>query len=126
MQAVHPTNAPLTLRWGRLEISSVNGVEYLPFDMVVFFRAAGSYTEVHCENGMRTLVSGNIGRMERSLPSDQFFRCHRSYLVNLYHVLRLDRVDGYGALLKSELRIPVGKRRWSLLRRAMLATALHG
>lgn len=41
---------------------------------------------LHLDNG--TVISGymKMTEAEESLPSDQFFRCHQSYLVNFYFV----------------------------------------
>lgn len=46
--------------------------------------------------------------LESLLPAGQFFRCHKSYLVNFLHVLNVDAAD---ILLSNHQRIPISKHR---------------
>lgn len=106
--------------WGRLEVPGAKGVEYLTLESVAALHAEGSYTDIHCVNGAHYLVSSNIHRLERSLPPNLFFRCHRSHVINLVKVLRLDRENGYRAFLTGDIHVAVSRRCWSALREAML------
>ena len=54
---------------------------------LTFFRAEGNYVAVHYHdngNGNKKLFRNTISQVEQSLKSyPHFFRCHRSYIINL-------------------------------------------
>lgn len=55
--------------------------------------AADEYAEVHLTSGEAVLVSTRLSRWEERLP-ECFVRVHRSILVNLHHVMRIEQVGG--------------------------------
>lgn len=79
------------------------------------------YLEV-CDHELRIVQSdssllchASMGDMERLLTGKGFFRCHKSYLVNLRHV---SRITPDGVELSDHREIPVSKHR----RKAFLET----
>jgi DNA-binding LytR/AlgR family response regulator len=68
-----------------------------------WIEAEGDYVMIHTSDD-RHLVHSTMKNMERKLPSEEFARVHRSYIV------RLERVDDIGdrALLLDRKRIPIG------------------
>lgn len=54
------------------------------YDSVLFLESFGHYVEIHTTLGTYQMRAG-ISQMEMKLPN-QFFRCHRSYLINLNFV----------------------------------------
>jgi DNA-binding LytR/AlgR family response regulator len=61
----------------------------IPLDAVALLRAEGDTVIVETTDGRRFPVRGTLTGLERTLPADRFFRCHRSYIVNLYQVLEI-------------------------------------
>ena len=53
---------------------------------------------------------GKLEELELTLP-DNFFKCHRSYIVNFHHVQSYDKGD---ILLDNEESIPLSKRKYRL------------
>jgi two-component system LytT family response regulator len=62
---------------------------------IAFIRAAGNYTELHVAAGPRLLVLRPLATWETQLASAPFVRVHRSLLVNLDFVERIERGEGY-------------------------------
>ena len=76
-------------------------------DDVFYFEIRGRVIEAHGMEGVFSYY-GQIGFLENSLREKGFFRCHKSYLVNLKHV------DSYGRqelLLDNGERLGIAKRR---------------
>ena len=59
---------------------------------------------------------GKLERFERELP-EEFFRCHRSYIVNFEYVRRYDKL---GIHLSNGESIPVSKRKYTEFCKAFL------
>jgi two-component system LytT family response regulator len=62
---------------------------------IAFIRAAGNYTEVFTAGGAPLLVLRPLGLWETQLPNGTFARVHRSVLVNLDFVERIERGATY-------------------------------
>ena len=62
---------------------------------IAFIRAAGNYTELHLAGGAALLVLRPLTTWETQLAGAPFVRAHRSLLVNLDFVERIERGEGY-------------------------------
>jgi two-component system LytT family response regulator len=62
---------------------------------IAFIRAAGNYTELHTAAGPPLLVLRALATWEAQLADLPFVRVHRSVLVNLDFVERIERSAGY-------------------------------
>ena len=85
-------------------------------DDIYFFEIKGRVTEVHGTGGVFTYYQ-QIGNLENTLQGKGFFRCHKSYLINLKHVDVYNRQE---AVLDSGERIVIAKRRYEEFCRAFL------
>lgn len=84
---------------------------------IQYFENAAHYIEVHSTTG-EYRYKERISDLEERLPSAQFFRCHRSYIVNFYHVqvINQDRLQ-----LDDGTVLPVARARWEPLNIAFMA-----
>ena len=82
----------------------------IAFADIYFAKAAGNYVELHTKQGM-SLVRITMKELESSLPAQTFYRCHRSYLVNLSLSSKLVNArSGHGLLvLNNNIEVPVSK-----------------
>jgi two-component system LytT family response regulator len=62
---------------------------------IAFIRAAGNYTELHTAAGPPLMVLRPLSAWEAQLADTPFVRVHRSVLVNLDFVERIERGAGY-------------------------------
>ncbi|OAG27097.1 LytR/AlgR family response regulator transcription factor [Thermodesulfatator autotrophicus] len=84
---------------------------FLEVKEIEFFKAAGNYTELFC-NEKTYLCPLSLAKIEKFLDKNQFFRIHRSYIVNLAFIKRLLKEGSrYFLLLKSRQILPVSKRK---------------
>jgi len=67
-----------------------------------------NYSYIYLSNGSRELSSKNLAYFEDILIDKSFFRSHRSYLVNRYHIEGLTN-DHF--VLKSGSEIPISRRK---------------
>ena len=63
---------------------------------------------------MRTLAypcvfSRDLANIAKTLKNAMFFKCHRSYLINLKYVEELVKDDGDYLLMSNQKRIPISK-----------------
>ncbi len=86
-------------------------------DDIFYFEIRGRMIDVHGISGVFSYY-GQIGSLEKELEGKGFFRCHKSYLINLKYV------DGYNrqeAVMENGERIVIAKRRYNEFCQEMLA-----
>lgn len=74
-------------------------------DDIVYIMSDADYTEIHLENN-KHLSSETLRFWEQSLPSQQFSRVHKSYIVNTDKVMK---VSGNQIYLENKKIIPIGR-----------------
>jgi two-component system LytT family response regulator len=84
---------------------------------VQYLEAADDYVKVHTGEGY-FLKNKTMGHFEKALDAQQFVRCHRSYMVNVQQITRIDpyEKDGHIAILKTGIKVPVSKTGYVKLR----------
>jgi len=57
------------------------------------------------------MSSRNLGEYTPILDNRFFFRIHHSYIINVRHVVKISKKDGYFCELSNGTIVPVAKRR---------------
>lgn len=71
---------------------------------ILYIEGLKNYVQFNCKNEKITTLQ-NMKTLENELPSTTFFRIHRSFIINIDHV---SKIDGNVVYLKEE-RIPIGQ-----------------
>lgn len=87
--------APPPKTISRLAVKSGGRVVFLKVDEIDWIEAEGNYLDLHAGKESH-LLRGRLSELERKLKPEQFFRIHRSTIVNL------DRVKEFQPLFKGE------------------------
>jgi two-component system, LytTR family, response regulator len=92
-------------------VSSIDKIEIIKFTEVLYCKADGKYTEIFLQNGTKIVSSKNIGEYQQLFPSHYFFRIHNSTLINVHHIVRINKKDGLYCELNNGHDLPVAKRK---------------
>jgi two-component system LytT family response regulator len=69
----------------KLAVSHLDGYDFISVDNIIVAKAEGNYTRIYTHS-KEILTSRTLGEFESLLPQSQFFRTHKSYLINLAHL----------------------------------------
>jgi len=94
----------------RVVVKLAGKIRIIPIDDIHYLEAADDYVKIHTKDGS-FLKNKTMGHFETILNKNQFVRTHRSYMVNITEITRIDpyEKDNHLAILKSGGRIPVSK-----------------
>ena len=94
----------------RVVVKLAGKIRIIPIDDIHFLEAADDYVKIHTKDGS-FLKNKTMGHFETVLNKNQFVRTHRSYMVNVSEITRIDpyEKDNHLAILKSGGRVPVSK-----------------
>lgn len=77
-----------------LPIKTNNCILFIDFAEVIWVKAARKYSFV-CIKGHQDAIQTifSFSTMEEMLPTSYFFKCHRSCIINLMHLKKLDKYN---------------------------------
>mgnify|MGYP001018656034 FL=1 len=93
------------------------GIKIIPLNSVSYLAAEDDYVMIYYNEG-KALKPKTMKYYEEHLPPSLFIRVHRSYIVNVEQISRLEPYskDNYVAILKSGEKIPVSRAGYKILR----------
>lgn len=99
-----------------LSIPSVNKVNLIKVEDIVFCKSDGRYTSLYLKNNEEIVACKNLGQFEDILDETIFFRTHHSYIINLNHLVSITKKTGYYCEMINSIQLPIAKRRQESLR----------
>jgi two-component system LytT family response regulator len=101
----------------RIVVKMGSKIKIIPAQDVYFLEAADDYVKVHTHEG-NFLKNKTMNHFEKTLDPQQFVRSHRSYIVNVQQITRIDpyEKDNHIAILKSGVKVPVSRNGYAKLR----------
>jgi two-component system, LytTR family, response regulator len=101
----------------RVVVKTGSKIKIIPAQDIYFLEAADDYVKVHTHEGS-FLKNKTMNHFEKTLDPQQFVRSHRSYIVNVQQITRIDpyEKDNHIAILKSGGRVPVSRNGYARLR----------
>lgn len=88
-----------------LFIKSGNSFLRVDFKDIVFIKSAHVYVEIHLQDGKKHVIRGSLNQCISKVSND-FFRSHRSYIVNLAYLNEILP----NQLLIMDVELPLGKK----------------
>jgi two-component system LytT family response regulator len=67
----------------------VNGYEIMELRRVLYMEATDSYSRIILLGGQSYVVCKTLSYFEDLLPSRYFWRIHKSYIINMQHVVKV-------------------------------------
>lgn len=104
----------------RVVIKLNNKIKIIPFHEIQYIAAEGDYVMLYTAEG-NFLKNKTMTFFESVLDKNQFVRTHRSYILNIQLVTRLEvyEKDSHLAILKTGAKIPVSKTGYTKLKEVM-------
>lgn len=104
----------------RIVVRIAGKIKIIPVNQIQYLEAADDYVKIHTAEGS-FLKNKTMSFYEQSLDQNVFVRTHRSYIVNVQEITRIDpyEKENHLAILRSGARIPVSKAGYSKLRQVL-------
>ena len=101
----------------RIVVKLGGNIRIIPVDQIHYLEAADDYVKIHTEKEA-FLKNKTMGYFEEVLNQEMFVRTHRSYIININQVTRIDpyEKENHLAVLRSGKKIPVSKNGYAKLR----------
>lgn len=111
-------NLKLPEKVQRIVVKEQGAIKILPLDQILYIEAANDYIKIHTKEKYYLKLQ-TMSAIENSLPNNQFIRIHRSYLLNIAFLHRIDIMEkeNYVAKLTNNQTIPISRSGHALLKK---------
>ncbi|MEL7005895.1 MAG: LytTR family DNA-binding domain-containing protein [Bacteroidota bacterium] len=90
----------------KLFIKADNQIIKLAYDSIITINGQGAYVQIYTTDGRKIMSLQSMSKLEAALPSN-FFRTHRSHLVNIDQI---DAIDG-NMIILGEHKVTLSKNK---------------
>lgn len=95
----------------KIVLKTAESIHLVPIQSIVRCEADCNYTKVYIDNQPKLMISKPLKHFEDMLQEYAFIRVHQSHLVNLNHVIRVDKIDGGVIVLSDGASVPISVRK---------------
>jgi two-component system LytT family response regulator len=94
-----------------IAIKTARGTEFFPKEEILYCQARGRYTKIITTSGKEYMLTRVLKEIENCLSGEDFFRTHKSYLINLNHITHFQNNHEAPITLAHNVKILLAKRR---------------
>jgi two-component system LytT family response regulator len=104
----------------RIVVKNGSKIKIIPVHDVFYLEAADDYVKIHTQEGY-FLKNKTMNHFEQALDGEQFVRSHRSYIINVQQITRIDpnEKDNHVAVLRSGAKVPVSRSGYGKLKEVL-------
>ena len=92
----------------RLAINTYDGVRFFDINNIEYLKADSNYTHLYTVDNKHIMTARTLKDFEETLEGNFFFRCHKSYIINLN---KIDKIENNKLILNSGSSIEIARRR---------------
>jgi two-component system LytT family response regulator len=93
----------------KLTIPTNEGFLFVTISDIIYCHSLSNYTEFYLTGNRKLLSSYTLGYYSEMLTEHQFFRTHRSFLINLTQIKMYKRGDGGVVVMNNDQEIEVSR-----------------
>ncbi len=94
----------------KIPLANIHGYELVDAERILYVEGLDNMAKVFIENSKPVVVSKTLKDFESQLFPPQFYRVHKSYIINVKHLKSLSTSEGNSVILHSGEEIPVSRR----------------
>jgi len=104
----------------RIVVKDGGEIKIIPTVDVLFIEAYDDYVKIHTSDGYH-LKKKTMGHYEKALPQEKFMRIHRSYIINIDALSKIESFEknSYRATLSDGNVVPISRTAYPQLKSAL-------
>jgi len=95
----------------KIAIPDSDGLLFIHLDDIIRCESDGNYTLIKMQGGKKILSSRTLGDYETLFAEENFFRIHRSHLINLTHIEKYVKGEGGYVIMVDGSQVEVSRRK---------------
>ena len=107
-------------RFTKIALPASDGIDFIEANAIIHVEADRSYSNFYLDGGKRIMVSKPLKEYEALLEACNFFRIHKSHMVNLNHLDKYIKGKGGYVIMKDGSHVDVSVRKKDALLRKLM------
>jgi two-component system LytT family response regulator len=99
----------------KIILKTFDNIHLVKIQDIIYCESDDNYTHFHLLENNKIMVSNTLKEYDEMLSGFGFFRVHKSYLINLSHIVRFEKAEGGNVVLTNHYLVPVSSRKRELL-----------
>jgi len=95
----------------KLGIPINHGIILLCKKDIIYCQSDENYSVIYLNDNKKCLTTFSLNKIEEVLSDINFFRCHKSSLVNIDYIWMVDYSVGFRLVLKDGTKLPLSRRK---------------
>jgi len=95
----------------KIMVPITHGFTILDCEHIIRFMADDCYTKIYTSEGKLITVSRTLKEFESIIPAENFYRIHKSHLINLQYVKEFSHLDGGYVTMKDGSKLELSRRK---------------
>jgi two-component system LytT family response regulator len=96
----------------KIALTTQDSYVFVDVGDIMYCASERNYTRIFLKDGKNIIVAKTLKLVEELISTDQFFRAHHSFLINVDSIKQFDKDDGGQIIMTNDTKIPLsrGKR----------------
>ncbi len=95
----------------KLPISTADGTLFVEINDIIYIKADASYSEFYIKDGTKIIASKGLSNFESVLENHYFYRIHKSFMVNLKHIIKYQKGRNGSLVMIDNSVIPIAENK---------------
>lgn len=95
----------------KLVINTTTDTYFVDIASLIRVESEGNYCTFYLKGGQTIVAAKNLKKVWEDLPEDHFFRSHKSHIVNIHYISKLNKLSSDHIELMDGSKIPLSRRR---------------
>ncbi|MGN6615644.1 MAG: LytR/AlgR family response regulator transcription factor [Ilyomonas sp.] len=97
--------------FSKIVVHVADGYDIVDINNIIFIEALDSYTKLKLINNVSYVASRSLKDFEELLSEKGFYRVHKSYLINLRHMVKIVKGVSASVVMSNGVQVPVSARK---------------
>lgn len=95
----------------RVALLTIEGIRFVKTNEILRCESDGNYTIFHLLTGEKILIPKTLKVYAEILPESQFYRPHKSHLINIEHIKQYNNTNGGSIIMSDNSRVEIAHRK---------------
>ncbi|GAA3951049.1 response regulator [Chitinophaga oryziterrae] len=97
--------------FSKIVIPVNDGYNVIDLKDIIYCEAFDSYTKIQLISNVSHLISKSLKEYEEMLSDKGFYRVHKSFLINIHHIVKIIKGLGTAVVMSDQKNIPISSRK---------------
>ncbi len=96
---------------GKIALHGAKEIHFVQLSQIIRIEGENNYSIFYLANGQKIIVTKTLKDYEETLKEQNFFRIHKSHIINMDYLVKLNKADNHSVVMSDGSEIEISIRR---------------